>query len=166
MPAPRPHAIKLLWLFFDRTEPIELLRSPASPRIQIDLEEFKEIMRSGPADAARVLTRATARGVERQRLHDESIARERRLKQERETKEAKELEEAEATGNFIALSATKKPWELKHIEGIYHPPMNGMRNVSTHALGENLRSHELPQLSRSARYCPPFSRCMSMPCMC
>lgn len=123
-------------------------------------------MRSGPADAARVLTRATARGVERQRLHDESIARERRLKQEREAKEAKELEEAEATGNFIALSATKKPWELKHIEGIYHPPMNGMRNVSTHALGEPAYTRTPTAIPKRTLLSALFSRCMSMPCIC
>ena len=48
------------------------------------MNEFKVIMRAGPAQAARVLTRATAKGLERQRLQDEQRERNKQLKQQLE----------------------------------------------------------------------------------
>ena len=47
---------------------------------RVDLKEFKAIMRAGPAQSARILTKVTAKGAEQQRRREEALARARQIR--------------------------------------------------------------------------------------
>ena len=44
------------------------------------MREFKAIMRAGPAQSARILTKVTARGAEQQRRREEALARAKQIR--------------------------------------------------------------------------------------
>ena len=71
----------------------------------VDLNEFKAIMRAGPAQSARILTKVTLKGVEQQRRHEEALARARKLRIDK----LDQIDEAR--------------------QGNVDKPRNGMRNV-------------------------------------
>lgn len=94
----------------------------------VDLNEFKAIMRAGPAQSARILTKVTLKGVDQQRRHEEALARARKLR-------------------FDKLDQID---EARH-EGNVDNPRNGMRNLEEWILRSSGRDLS-PSPSPSYRY--------------